>query len=749
MAEQAQATLAESVRIVPVEGMHCAACASKVERAARTIPGVRAASVSFATRKARIAFDPTTTDLEAIASGVRRAGFALSLDRDPAARAARERADARDLARRVVVGAVLSAPLAAIAMSHGAVHAVAGLGGGWAQFALAAPVYLWCGGPIHAAAFARLRSGGADMNTLVSLGTTVAFVASAWSLVAATLAGAGHDAMPHLSFEAAAIIVVFIQLGRMLEARATARAGEALRALSALAVPTVALVERVDGVERERAVAADAIERGARVRVRPGERIPVDGAVVAGESEVDESMLTGEPMPAAKRTGDAVFAGTMNTLGALEIEASCAAAETTLARIVELVDDALTTKARIARLADRVAAVFVPIVIVIAASAALGWWWLGPAGRGGTLALEALVSVLVVACPCALGLATPVAIMVASGRAARMGVLFRSAAAFEKLSSVREVVFDKTGTLTEGTPRVIAVRPAPGVAESEVLSVAAAVERASEHPIARGIVAEAAQRGLAVPCADGFEARAGQGARARIEGLGEARVGKSAWVGATENGISDGDGATVVHVSAADRMLGAIALADRLRPSAAEAVAELAARGIAVRIASGDSAGPVARVAEEAGIAAERCHAGLSPEDKARLVRAQRASGAVAFVGDGINDAVALAEASVGIAAGGGTDVAKASADITLITHDLRAVPRAIALSAATLAVIRQNLAWAFGYNLVLIPVAAGALYPWTGALLPPVAASAAMALSSVSVVLNSLRLRGAARTNA
>ena len=784
----ATAHITASTRVLNVDGMHCAACASKVERAARAVPGVRSASVSFATRRMRIEFDGAAGDVLAVARGVSRAGFRLDLSRDPMARAAAERAEERALRRRVIVGGVLALPLLVIAMSHGAVPALDGPAMGWVQAALAAPILVYCGWPIHAAAWARLRARSSDMNTLVALGTLVAFGTSLWSLLFAE-GSAAHAAMhAHAAgeadaavalggggahgyhFEAAAVIIVFVLVGRMLEARATMRAGDAVRALAALAVPRVRVI--VGGAvagDDEREIAADEVERGMRVRVRPGERVPVDGVVVSGASEVDESMLTGEPAPQVRRAGDRVVAGTMNTLGALEVEASCGAAETVLARVVAMVDEAQATKAGIARVADRVAAVFVPVVLVIAAGACAAWLVFGPAEVRGGLAVQALVSVLVVACPCALGLATPVAILVASGRAARMGVLFRRAAGFELLAEVREVVFDKTGTLTAGRPRVVAVHAVPEVDETRVLAFAAAVEASSEHPVARGIVECARTRAVTVGRAHAFEAIAGCGVRAMVEerddgsapverprvaGRDAARlveVGTAAWLaerGVAVSGLhgTELDGAaarargTLVFVAVDGACIGVIELADTLREDAREAVDALRAMGVRGGIASGDAQRVVDAVAETLGIDAARAHGALTPAEKASLL-AERGRG-VAFVGDGINDAPALAAARPGIAMAGGTDVARSSADVLLVAPDLRRIPEAIALSRRTLAVIRQNLAWAFGYNLVLIPLAAGALWPWTGWMLPPVAASAAMALSSVSVVANSLRLR-------
>ncbi|MEY5061458.1 MAG: hypothetical protein RIS45_1379 [Planctomycetota bacterium] len=763
-------------RVIPVEGMYCAACASKVEAAVRRVRGVRAASVSFATRKLRVEIGceagigaengqasqaashvgqdlgqdqigqasqvashvgqdqvgqaSQASLLEHVERAVKAAGFRLDLSRDPSARAAAELARQRSLVRRVAICACLAAPLVVLAMSHGSIPLLGSQGAGWIQFWLACPIFAWGGWPLHRAALARLRTGAADMNTLVSLGTTAAFLSSTWRL------WSGHADVHALSFEAAAVIIVFVLLGRLLEARATARAGDALRELAALAQPSVRVVDR--GIERT--IAAEEVERGMRVRVRPGERVPVDGAVVLGASEVDESMLTGEPMPQRRAVGDRVHAGTLNTIGAIEIEASCGSDETLLAGIVALVDEAQATKASIARLADRIAAVFVPIVLAIAATAWVLWMWLGSVESRDARAMEALVSVLVVACPCALGLATPVAIMVASGRAARRGILLRRATGFELLATTREVVFDKTGTLTIGRPRVVAVHAADGVGEAELLSAAASAESLSEHPIAQGIVEAARARGIAILAASAAEAIVGSGVRARVGG-DEVLVGTAAFL--SESGIACSAASastnTTVHVARAGRPLGSLELADERRADARECIELLRALGVRATVASGDASGPVEAMAARIGVDARDAHAAMTPSEKAAFV-ASRAH--AAFVGDGINDAAALAAARPGIAMSGGTDVARSSADLVLVTPELRRIPEAIELSRRTLAVIRQNLAWAFAYNLALIPLAAGALWPLTGWMLPPVAASAAMALSSVSVVANSLRLR-------
>ena len=733
-----------SSALVPVGGVHCAACVDRVERATRAVDGVVRAELSFATRRLLVEFDARRTDLGSIARSVAKAGYTLDIARDPAVRRARDEREARGAKLRLVAAFALSLPLVAIAMSHGAIPALDAPWAAWLQAALAAAVVGWCGAPIHRAALARLAARTSDMNTLVSLGTLVAWGSSAWTLVSAARAGSHAHA---LHFEAAAVIVAFVLLGRMLESRATRRAGDALRELAGLAG---ASVRAVDAEGAERPILADEVAVGMRVRVRPGERVPVDGVIVAGESEIDESMLTGEPEPRLRAVDDAVVAGTLNTVGSIDVRATRASHETALAGIVEFVERAQASKAEIARVADRVAAVFVPIVVAVALSSAGLWLLLGPAEIRAAKALEALVGVLVVACPCALGLATPVAIMVASGRLARDGVLLRSASALESLAAVREIVFDKTGTLTVGAPGVHSIVPVAGVDASELVALAAAAERASEHPVARGIVAEAAAREAEIPESRDFRAVPGKGVVARV-GLGGwlVRAGRVEWLHA--EGVDTSAlvplaasmRGTLVAVARDSASLGVIALDDAPRGEARAAIASLARIGIVAGIASGDRRESVERLALLLGIDPVRARFGLSPQEKADLL-ARRTGSAMqtAFVGDGINDAPALAVARPGIAMSAGTDVAKSSADVLLVRSDLTQVARSIALSRRAMSVIRQNLAWAFGYNLVLVPLAAGALWPWTGVMLPPVAASAAMALSSVSVVLNSLRLR-------
>ena len=579
------------------------------------------------------------------------------------------------------------------------------------------------------------------MSTLVSLGTNAAYFFS----VAVTVwphAFMALGAMPY--YETAAVVITLVALGRWLEARARGRTSEAIRRLVALA-PRTARVLR-DG--RELDVPTSDVVVGDLVRIRPGERVPVDGEIVDGTSTIDESMLTGESLPVTKGPGATVFSGTVNRTGSFVFRASRVGAETTLARIVRLVEEAQGSRAPIQRLADRVAAVFVPIVLVIAAATFVVWWALGPA-PSLLYALTNAVAVLVIACPCAMGLATPTAIMVATGRGAELGILVKSAEALETLAGVDTMVFDKTGTLTVGRPSVTDVIPAPGVGEDEVLALAAAAEQGSEHPIGEAIVTRAKERGLALPPVTEFVTVPGQGIDAQAP-AGRLLLGNRALMDARGVDVTTlaaradvlaQTGKTVVYLAVAFRPLGLIAVADTLKPHARTVVSELRRRGIDVAMLTGDDRRTAAAIASEAGI--ERVLAEILPEDKAREIARLREQGRrVAMVGDGINDAPALAQADVGIAMGSGTDVAIEAAGVTLMRGDLRAVVAAVDLARRTIRIVKQNLVWAFGYNVVLIPVAAGLLYPFWGVRLSPILAGAAMAFSSVSVVTNSLRLK-------
>jgi Cu+-exporting ATPase len=743
--------MAERTLEAPVLGMTCANCARTIERTlGRKTAGVVRADVNLAAETATITYDDAQLDPAAIAAAVSAVGFRLLVPRPDAEATPEEDAAAvraRELERerrRFAVGVAATLPLFVLSMARDF-----GLVGHWAHaawvdwlfLALATPVQLYTGLGFYVGGWKSLRAGSANMDVLVALGSTTAYV---YSLVL-LLAGAGG----HVYFETAALIVTLVRLGKLLEARAKGRAGAAIRALMELAPGTARLL---DPQGREREVPASAVQPGDVVVVRPGERVPVDGRVSAGRSAVDESMLTGEPIPVDKAQGDLVFGATVNREGRLEVRATGVGADTALAQIVRLVRRAQGSRAPIQRLADRVSGVFVPAILVIAL-VTFGLWW----ALGGELtpALLRMVAVLVVACPCALGLATPTAILVGTGRAAQLGILFRDSAALETAERVTTVLLDKTGTLTEGRPRLAGVVPTDALGADELLALAASAESGSEHPVGRAVVEAARERGLPLAPATDFAAHPGRGVCATVGGR-SVRVGRPAWLaGAASPALAAAlaaaaaEGHTVMVVAVDDAPAGLLAVADREKPDAAAAVGALRALGIEPVMVTGDNEAAARSVARRVGI--ERVVAGVLPEEKEAVVRAEQARGrVVAMVGDGLNDAPALARADVGIAVGGGTDVAVEAAAVTLVGGDpgggLWRIGRAIELSRATMRTIRQNLFWAFFYNVLLIPLAAGALAPltWLPAAvraLHPAMAAGAMAFSSVSVVLNSLRL--------
>ncbi|MBI4271806.1 MAG: copper-translocating P-type ATPase [Candidatus Rokubacteria bacterium] len=731
----------------PVRGMHCAACVGKVEHALGAVAGVESASVNLATERATIAFDPAQTDFERLRAAVEAAGYELAAPPPDGAVAAADRereareAEQRQQRRKFIVGAILSAPVLLGGMSHVFPWVPPALREPWLLFALTTPVQFWVGWQFHRGFLHDLRYRTASMSTLVSIGTGAAYVFS----VAVTLwphVFTGHGAVTY--YDVSAVVITLVVLGRWLEARARGRTSEAIRRLVSLAPRTARVVR--DGREVDVPTAEVAV--GDRVRIRPGERIPVDGVVTEGASAVDESMLTGESLPVEKAPEANVYAGTVNRTGSFVFRAARVGSETTLARIIKLVEQAQGSRAPIQRLADRVAAVFVPIVLGIAALTFAVWWLLGPE-PAGLMALTSAVAVLVIACPCAMGLATPTAIMVGTGRGAEFGVLIKSAAALELLHRCDTIVFDKTGTLTVGRPSVTDVIPVEGVAEDEVLALAAAAEQGSEHPLGEAIVTRAKERGLALPPVAEFRTVPGQGIDAMAP-AGRVLLGNRTLM--DMRGIEVGalaeraqalaqEGKTAMYLALAGRPLGLVAAADVLKPEAAAAVAALRGLGLGVVMLTGDSAATAAAIARQAGV--ERVLAEVLPEDKTREIQRLQTEGRrVVMVGDGINDAPALAQADVGIAMGSGTDVAIEAADVTLMRGDLRGAVAAVELSRRTIRVIKENLVWAFGYNAVLIPVAAGVLYPLWGVLLSPILAGAAMAFSSVSVVTNSLRLK-------
>jgi Cu+-exporting ATPase len=757
-----------------VLGMTCVACVRRVEKALKGVSGVRDAHVNLVTNSATVVFDPAVATADAIAGAIERAGYepvrgdaraepdedaspVEEHDERAARAAAMAEADDREqraMRRELAIAASFTAPLLVVAMSHGAMAWTETAFGRWIQLALAVPVVLGPGRRFFRLAWAASKHRAADMNTLVALGTGAAFVYSVAALVAPGLfPHAAHGRAPHLYFEAAAAILSFVLFGKTLESRARRRLADAVRGLVALQPSSARRLRdggdgsEVDGSEEEVPVAA--LRAGDLVVVRPGERIPADGIVVRGASAVDESMLSGESIPVDKAEGAKVYGGTLNQSGALTIEVATAGKGSELARIVEAVEQAQGSRAPIARLADRVSGVFVPVVLGVATVTLVAWVVVDPTADGFATAVERFVAVLVIACPCALGLATPAAVAVGVGRGAELGVLVKGGAALEALSRVDRVLLDKTGTLTRGKPELTDVVDAGGRGVDGLLAVVASAERPSEHPLARAVVAGAVARGLALDVAEAFRSVPGQGIEATVGGA-VVRVGTASWlrdagVDATvleaEAARLAEEGRTPFFVSIDRRLAGLVAVADRALPEARAAIAELRAMGVGVTMVTGDRAGVARAIASELGI--DDVVAEVRPEDKARVVAEERAKGrVVAMVGDGINDAPALAAAHVGIAVGHATDVALATADVALLRGGIEALPRALRLGRATLRTIRRNLFWAFVYNVIGIPVAAGLLYPWTGWLLSPVIASAAMSLSSVSVLASSLCLR-------
>lgn len=724
-----------------IEGMTCASCVRRVTKAISRVEGVEDANVNLATETALVHFDPTRTDLAEISAAIEKAGYQAILrsstvdnpqephvDEAATAESGRDVRRAEELVqlkRRWVTALAVGLGLMAlmyVPLPVDAMEPVMSI-----VLVVAAITQWWAGRDIYVAAARGARHGTVDMNTLVTLGTGIAFAYSAF--VTLWMGQAEAWGLPlHLYFETALVIVALVLMGRWLEARAKSRTADAVKALVGLMPETATVVRN----GRDVTVPVANLQVNDRIRVRAGEKVPVDGRIVAGSSYVDESMLTGESDPVRKTEGDIVIGATINQTGSFEIEATAVGAETTLAQIIAMVESAQGSGTKLQRLADRVSAVFVPAVLVVAALTFIGWLVLGPDAERLTSAVTAAIAVLIIACPCALGLATPAAVMVGAGRAAELGVLVGSGETLERARSVTAIVFDKTGTITHGKPEVSEIVPAAGWTRDELVRIAAAAETGSDHPLATALRARAeasADTGDAEVSA--FEAHPGRGISAYVDGR-RVVVGNSAML--AEDGIDAADNGSVLV--AVDRTYaGSIRVADQVRDEAKETVRLLEESGVEVHILSGDAAATVAKVADEVGV--RHAAGGLLPEQKlARIQQLQDEGKVVAMVGDGINDAPALAQADVGIAIGTGTDVALAASDITLVGGDLRGVVTALALSRRTVATIKQGLFWAFAYNVLLIPVAALAL-------LDPVLAGAAMAMSSVSVVTNALRLRG------
>lgn len=738
-----------------IKGMTCASCVSRVEKALRTAPGVLEAQVNLATERARVRVLAGGPEPDRLIAAVQGAGYDATpvesgggdvADREQAAR----EAEIKSLTRDLVIAAAGTAPLFIIEMGRhfipGVHHWLAmNLGEQpWrvASFLLATIVLAWPGRRFFTKGVPNLIRRSPDMNSLVVLGTSAAF---AYSTVATFAPGVLPQNANHVYYEAAAVIVTLILLGRLFEARAKGRTSEAIKRLMTLQAKTARVVR--DGSEHDVPI-ADVIA-GDIVAVRPGERVPVDGEVVDGASFVDESMITGEPVPVEKNPGAAVVGGTVNGTGAFRFRATRVGAETMLAQIVRMVEAAQGSKLPIQAAVDKVTGWFVPAVIAAALLTFVVWLVLAPS-PALAFALVNAVAVLIIACPCAMGLATPTSIMVGTGRGAELGVLFRQGEALQALRDVRVVAFDKTGTLTLGRPVLTDLQPASGFDADEVLALAAAVEGQSEHPIAQAVAQAASSKGLTVPQALNFEATPGFGARALVDGrrveIGAdrlmARLGLDVAAFASEAERLAAEAKSPLYVAVDGQLAAIMAVADPIKTTTAEALKALHGMGLKLVMVTGDNRRTASAVAAQLGL--DDIEAEVLPEGKVEAVKSlRRRFGPIVFVGDGVNDAPALAAADVGVAMGAGTDVAIESADVVLMRDDLRAVAAAVSLSRAVMRNIGQNLAWAFGYNAVLIPVAAGVLYPTFGLLLSPMAAAGAMALSSVSVVTNALRLKG------
>ena len=727
-----------------VTGMSCGSCVARVQRALSAAPGVAEATVNFATGRATVDVGADATDAQQLVEAVERIGYgARPVDddaRSPAETLAEiEAAEATDRAgwlRRVIVAVPLAAVV--VALTYSEPHNVTAR---WVTAALTVPIQFWCGLPFLRGAWVRARAHTTNMDTLIALATLTAFIYATVELLTApnvhVHGGPGGEFNAHLHYDIPAVIIAFLCVGRWCEATARNRAGRAVRELTKLGAQQARLLDSSDPAAAERLVPVEAVRPGDLFLVRPGDKVPVDGIVVSGASAVDESMLTGESLPVEKGEGATLTGATVNVDGVLRATATAVGAETALARLVQLVERAQASQPQVQRLADRIARVFVPAVLALASATALAWVLAGQSERG----LFAAIAVLVVACPCALGLATPVAILVGTGRGASLGLLISGAEILERSQDIDTIVLDKTGTITTGELSLIDVWAAPGEDRDAILALAASAEAGSEHPVAMAIVESARERGLEIATAVDFRSLPGRGVRARVAGA-EVWVGRTQQAtdsaGATDQpavlGEWEASGRTAVIVMRGGVLVGALALADTVKPESAAAIAGLQRMGIDVAMLTGDNPRAASSVAAQVGIT--HVLAGVSPDAKlAEVARLQDAGLRVAMVGDGVNDAAALVQADLGVAMGTGVGAAIEAADISVVSGDLRGVARALRLARETYAIILQNLGWAFGYNLIALPLAI------TG-LLSPTLAGAAMGVSSVTVVLNSLRLR-------
>lgn len=739
----------ETTVSLEVEGLHCASCVAKTEKALLSVPGVVDASINLATARAKAHTKPGV-DPELLSKAITEAGYGARIIEDnlestrPGEDPARR--ELRQYSHRLIIAATLTVPIFFLAMFSPRIPYLSDLSDrtiAFFQLLLAFPLMLFAGRHFFIGAWKALRRKSADMNTLVAVGTGAAFLYSSVitffpNLLNESVVGTG------VYFDTAAMIITLILLGRTLEARAKGATSQAIKKLIGVSPDRA----RVIRDEKEIEIPLQQVQSGDLVIIRPGEKIPVDGTVVDGHSSVDESMLTGEPIPVEKKAGDELVGGTINTTGTLTFRAEKVGADTVLAQIVKIVEDAISSKAPIQKIADRIASVFVPGVIIIALIAFAVWLVIGPEPVFPH-ALTVLIAVLIIACPCALGLATPTAIMVGTGKGAQLGVLIRSGQSLEKMRSVDTMVLDKTGTLTRGQPVISGILTTPGWDSRDLLRMAAAVERLSEHPLAKAVLDKANSEGIEIPSADQFQAFPGRGASAKVMGR-HVLVGQRHWL--AENGVSfpekfaetvnsNPDGKAAIFVAVDGILAGLLSATDPIKSGSKEAVKQLHASGFRVVMLTGDAKFASEHIAEQVGI--NHIISDVLPSDKANAIRdLQNQKRTVAMVGDGLNDAPALAQADIGIAVGTGTDVAIETSDITLMSGDLKQVVTAVRLAKRTLRTIYQNFFWAFIYNVIGIPIAAGVLYPFTGTLLSPVIAAGAMAFSSVSVVSNSLRLR-------
>jgi len=742
---------------LPVEGMTCASCVRRVEKALEGVSGVESVNVNLATETATVRYLPGSATRADMVAAVESAGYSVAQQAEADdledLETQREAQRARDL-RKLALKAGVSLAVSAVLMLL--MYWPDWLLGGQPfssmenlnkfMFVLATPVQIWAGWQFYKTAFAAARHGSANMSTLVAIGTSAAYFYSVVATFWPERLMRDHMEMPEVYYETATVIIGLVLLGRWLEARARLQTGAAIKSLMGLAPKTAHVLRNGEEVE----IPVEDLQKGDLIRVRPGERVPTDGVIVEGASAVDESMLTGESIPIEKGIGDQVIGATSNTTGSFVFRATNVGKDTALAQIVKLVSDAQGSKAPIQRLADQISAYFVPVVLALAALTFAIWYIVGPEPKS-TFALVSAISVLIIACPCAMGLATPTAIMVGTGRAAQLGVLIKNAEALEQAHSVDTVLLDKTGTITRGKPSLTDVIVVDGFDKGEALRLAASAEVGSEHPIAQAIVGSARAEGVVLSNVEAFQAISGHGVEARIDGK-RVLLGNDALM--SREGIETGPlrgeharlssgGKTAMYLAVDGQLAGLLGVADTVKSESRDAIRQMETLGLEVWMVTGDSRTTAEAIGAEVGIPPERILAGTRPDQKAERVSTLQADGkTVAMVGDGINDAPALAQANLGIAIGTGADIAMEASDVTLIGGDLHGVSTAVALSRRTMRIIRQNLFWAFGYNVLLIPVAMGVLYPFTGHLLNPALAAGAMAISSVSVVTNSLRLR-------